>query len=240
MTDSALGIGLVLPDVLGTYGDSGNAQVLQRRLQWRGIATTVVEINHSDATPSSLDVYLLGGGEDEAQTLAVTHLRDRPGLLRAAERGAVVFGVCAGLQILGTEYTTTDGVRHSGLGLLDAVTVPGKRRAVGEVVVDVVPELGTEPLTGFENHRGRTHVSGGSRTLGSVRAGVGNGDGTEGAVSGRVLATYLHGPVLARNPALADLLLAWAIGTPPSALPLPEVGTLRKERLRAVKRGSRR
>jgi hypothetical protein len=240
MTDSALSIGLVLPDILGTYGDSGNAQVLQRRLQWRGIAATVVGIEQDEALPSSLDVYLLGGGEDDAQTLAVSRLRARPGLHHAVARGAVVFGVCAGLQILGTEFTTSDGSRHAGLGLLDAVTVPGPRRAVGEVVVDVGPELGTEPLTGFENHRGRTRVAGRSRALGSVRSGVGNGDGTEGAVNGRVLATYLHGPVLARNPALADLLLAWALGTPPSALPLPEVGSLREERLRAAKRGRRK
>ncbi|HEY2060814.1 MAG TPA: glutamine amidotransferase [Amycolatopsis sp.] len=240
MTDSVLRIGLVLPDILGTYGDSGNAQVLQRRLQWRGITATVAGFDHGETLPSSLDVYLLGGGEDDAQTLAVSRLRARPGLHEAVARGAVVFGVCAGLQILGTEFTTTDGERHAGLGLLDAVTQPGPRRAVGEVVVDVGPELGTEPLTGFENHRGRTRVGGGSVVLGSVRSGVGNGDGTEGAVNGRVLATYLHGPVLARNPALADLLLAWALGTPPSALPLPEVGSLREERLRAAKRGRRK
>ncbi|SEO76376.1 type 1 glutamine amidotransferase [Amycolatopsis saalfeldensis] len=240
MTDSVLRIGLVLPDILGTYGDSGNAEVLQRRLQWRGITATVAGFDHGEVLPSSLDLYLLGGGEDDAQTLAVSRLRARPGLHHAVERGAVVFGVCAGLQILGTEFTTSDGMRHAGLGLLDAATVPGPRRAVGEVVVDVGPELGTEPLTGFENHRGRTRVAGGSHALGRVRSGVGNGDGTEGAVTGRVLATYLHGPVLARNPALADLLLAWALGTPPSALPLPEVGSLREERLRAAKRGRRK
>ncbi|MFI5612114.1 type 1 glutamine amidotransferase [Amycolatopsis sp. NPDC051903] len=235
MPDSTLGIGLVLPDVLGTYSDGGNAQVLERRLRWRAIAATVVAIRHGDAVPAALDVYLLGGGEDDAQALAVNHLRAQPGLQHAAAHGAVVFGVCAGFQVLGTEFTTSDGVTHSGLGLLDAVTTPGPRRAVGEVVVDTTPDL--EPLTGFENHFGRTRVGSGSRTLGPVRAGVGNGDGTEGAVTGRVLATYLHGPVLARNPALADLLLGWALGSPPSALPLPEVVALREERLRAAKRG---
>ncbi|QRP50185.1 type 1 glutamine amidotransferase [Amycolatopsis sp. FDAARGOS 1241] len=235
MADSTLGIGLVLPDVLGTYSDGGNAQVLERRLRWRGIAAEVVAIRHGDAVPATLDVYLLGGGEDDAQALAVDHLRAHPGLQRAAGHGAVVFGVCAGFQILGTEFTTSDGVTHSGLGLLDAVTGPGPRRAVGEVVVDTTP--GLDPLTGFENHLGRTRVGSGSRALGPVRAGVGNGDGTEGAVTGRVLATYLHGPVLARNPALADLLLGWALGSPPGALPLPEVGALREERLRAAKRG---
>ncbi|MET7998071.1 glutamine amidotransferase [Amycolatopsis sp. NPDC005232] len=237
MTESVVRIGLVLPDVLGTYSDGGNAQVLQRRLQWRGIASAVVEIR--DAVPTSLDLYLLGGGEDDAQAVAVTHLLARPGVQQAASRGAVVFGVCAGLQVLGTAFTTSDDITHPGLGLLDATTQPGPRRAVGEVVVDVGPHIGTEPLTGFENHLGRTRRGPGSHSLGTVRTGVGNGDGTEGAATGRVLATYLHGPVLARNPAFADLLLGWVLGTPPADLPMPEVAALREERLRAAKRGPR-
>jgi CobQ-like glutamine amidotransferase family enzyme len=240
MTESAIRIGLVLPDILGTYSDGGNAQVLERRSRWRGIDATVTEIGYGEPVPSALDLYLLGGGEDEAQSLAAARLRADPGVQRAAARGAVVFGVCAGLQVLGTEFTTADGVRHRGLGLLDAVTAPGRGRAVGEVVVEVGPDLGAEPLTGFENHLGRTRVGPGSRPLGRVLAGTGNGDGTEGAVTGRVLATYLHGPVLARNPALADLLLGWVLGAPPPALPLPEVGALREERLQAARRGPRR
>lgn len=240
MTESAVRIGLVLPDILGTYSDGGNAEVLRRRLVWRGIPATVTEIDYGEPVPSSLDLYLLGGGEDEAQALAAARLRAHPGVQRAAARGAVVFGVCAGLQVLGTGFTTSDGVRHRGLDLLDVATSPGRRRAVGEVVADVGPELGAEPLTGFENHLGRTRVGPGSRPLGAVRAGTGNGDGTEGAVTGRVLATYLHGPVLARNPALADLLLGWVLGAPPPALSLPQVGALREERLQAARRGPRR
>ncbi|GAB2963057.1 glutamine amidotransferase [Amycolatopsis acidiphila] len=240
MTESAIRLGLVLPDILGTYSDGGNAEVLRLRARWRGIAATITEIGYHEPVPSSLDLYLLGGGEDEAQALAAAQLRAHPGIQRAAARGAVVFGVCAGLQLLGADFTTSDGVRHRGLGLLDAVTSPGRQRAVGEVVVEVGAELGAEPLTGFENHLGRTRVGPGARPLGRVRAGTGNGDGTEGAVTGRVLATYLHGPVLARNPALADLLLGWVLGAPPAALPLPEVGRLREERLQAARRGARR
>ncbi|HWD06301.1 MAG TPA: glutamine amidotransferase [Amycolatopsis sp.] len=235
MPESTFGIGLVLPDILGTYSDAGNAQVLECRLRWRGIAATVVDIGHGEPVPSSLDLYLLGGGEDDAQALAADHLRCQPGLQHAAARGAVVFGVCAGLQVLGTAFTTPDNVTHPGLGLLDAITTPGAKRAVGEILAEVTPQLGIEPLTGFENHLGRTRLGAGSQALGPVRAGTGNGDGTEGAMTGRVLATYLHGPVLARNPDLADLLLAWALGTAPSALPLPEVEALRRERLRAVR-----
>ncbi|TNC26887.1 type 1 glutamine amidotransferase [Amycolatopsis alkalitolerans] len=239
MGDSAVRIGLVLPDVLGTYSDSGNATVLCRRLVWREIPAAVTEIHYGEPVPSSLDLYLLGGGEDEAQSLAADHLRSHPGIQRAAARGAVVFGVCAGLQLLSTGFLTSGGVRHEGLGLLDAETSPGKRRAVGEVLVQAASGLGVEPLTGFENHLGLTALGEGSRPLGRVLAGTGNGDGTDGAVTGRVLATYLHGPVLARNPALADLLLGWVLGAPPAALPLDEVSTLRAERLRAVKGGHR-
>ncbi|MTD57954.1 type 1 glutamine amidotransferase [Amycolatopsis pithecellobii] len=239
MTDSTVRIGLVLPDILGTYSDSGNATVLRQRLRWRDVPATVLEIGYDEPVPASLDLYLLGGGEDEAQTLAASRLRANPGIQRAAARGAVVFAVCAGLQLLGTEFRTFAGVRHEGLGLLDLTTAPGKRRAVGEIVVRAGAGLGAEPLTGFENHLGVTTIGPGSRPLGEVLSGTGNGDGTDGAVTGRVLATYLHGPVLARNPMLADLLLGWVLGAPPPALPLPEVSALRRERLHAAKRRHR-
>jgi hypothetical protein len=237
MTDSSVRLGLVLPDVLGTYSDSGNATVLAKRLRWRGIDATVVPITFGDPVPSSLDLYLLGGGEDEAQALAAAQLRAHQGIQRAVDGGAVVVGVCAGFQVLGTSFTTSDEVRHQGLGLLDVVTIPGKRRAVGEVVVRVADG---EPLSGFENHLGTTKIGPGSSPLGQVVKGVGNGDGTEGAVSGHVLATYLHGPVLARNPSLADLLLGWVLGSPPAPLPLAEVNELRRERLSSGKFGHHR
>ena len=240
MTESVVRIGLVLPDVLGTYGDSGNATVVRQRLRWRDVPAEVVEIRYGDAVPECLDVYLMGGGEDEAQALAGTYLREHPGLSRAAARGAVVFGVCAGLQVLGASFVTGEGCPHDGLGLLDTATTPGRRRAVGEVVVETGDEIGAGRLTGFENHLGVTTVGPGSRPLGRVRSGTGNGDGTDGAVTGHVLATYLHGPVLARNPALADLLIGWVTGAPPPDLPLPEVDELRRERLRAARGGTRR
>ncbi|NKQ57394.1 glutamine amidotransferase [Amycolatopsis sp. K13G38] len=233
MRDSVVQIGLVLPDVLGTYSDAGNATVLRKRLEWRGIDAETVPIGLRDPMPSSLDLYLLGGGEDEAQALAAARLRETNGIQQAAERGAVVLGVCAGLQVLGGSFTTSHGVRHAGLGLLDTDTRPGDRRAVGEVAAR--SEVLDEPLTGFENHQGVTTVGEGSKPLGTVVKGTGNGDGTEGAVTGHVLATYLHGPVLARNPALADLLLSWALDTELSPLDLPEVTELRRERLRLLR-----
>jgi lipid II isoglutaminyl synthase (glutamine-hydrolysing) len=224
-------IGLVLPDVLGTYGDSGNATVLCKRLEWRGIDAVVVPLPLGEPVPSSLEVYLLGGGEDDAQALAADHLRKDPGMQRAAERGAVVVGVCAGLQVLGRGFTTSDGVEHCGLGLLDVTTKPGERRSVGEVVVEPDQRFGVRPLTGFENHQGVTTVGPDSVPLGRVLRGTGNGDQTEGAVRGHVLATYLHGPVLARNPDLADLILSWAVGRPLPPLEIPEIELLRQERL---------
>jgi CobQ-like glutamine amidotransferase family enzyme len=231
ISESTIRIGLLLPEVLGTYGDSGNAIVLRKRLEWRGIDATVVPVRLTEQVPSQLDLYLLGGGEDDAQALAAGHLRKQPGLKRAVAHGAVVFGVCAGLQVLGTKFRGTDGVTHHGLGLLDITTEPGETRAVAELVAIPDARYLDEPLTGFENHLGQSKLGPASTPLGQVVRGTGNGDGTEGAVTGKVVATYLHGPVLARNPALADLLLGWLIGHPLRPLELAEVATLRAERM---------
>jgi hypothetical protein len=165
-------------------------------------------------------------------------------LARRAAAGAVVLAVCAGFQVVGRTFPGAEGDAHEGVGLLDVDTVKGPGpRAVGEVLVEVGPSpLGPLPvLTGFENHGGTTSLRDGAVALGRVVVGVGNGggDGTEGAVQGRVVGTYLHGPVLARNPALADLLLSWALGDRPlDPLDDAESETLREERLAAV--GDRR
>lgn len=234
VADSTVRIGLLLPEVLGTYGDSGNAQVLCKRLQWRGHEAEVVPVALDNAVPSTLDVYLLGGGEDTAQVLAARRLLASPGLTRAAEAGATVFGVCAGLQILGTRFCGLDGADHPGVGLLDVVTAPAPRRAVAELAA--VGGLIDSPLTGFENHQGASTLGEGSVPLGRVVRGTGNGDGTEGAVTGHVVGTYLHGPALARNPALADLLLSWVLGQDLPPLDVSEVDVLRSERLAALPR----
>lgn len=228
--DSTITIGLILPEVLGTYGDSGNATVLAKRLEWRGIRAEIKTVGLNEPVPSTLDLYLMGGGEDDAQTLAADHLRASPGLQRGVDAGATVFGVCAGLQVLGTTFTAS-GATHDGLGLLDVRTSPGPCRAVSEVVTVPDGALLTGRITGFENHLGRSTVGAGSKPIAKVRSGTGNGDGTEGATTGKVLATYLHGPVLARNPELCDLLLSWVVGERLSPLDVPEVTELRRERL---------
>lgn len=233
---SFLRIVWIYPDLLSTYGDRGNVLVLERRARLRGIPVEVVLVNSDQAVPPDGDIYLMGGGEDLPQILAINRLRADGGLAAAAERGAVVFAVCAGYQLLGHEFGGAEGEPVGGLGLLDMRSGRGERRGVGEILADVDPALPVGRLTGFENHQGVTVLGPGVRPLARVASGVGNGDGTEGAYAGRVLGTYLHGPALVRNPALADLLLTWAVGPlrqlPPQAEDLVE--RLRSERLAAA------
>lgn len=236
MTDPVR-IGLVLPDVMGTYGDGGNAVVLRQRLRLRGIPAEIVDITLADSVPDSLDLYTLGGAEDYAQRLATRHLLQHPGLQRAAGRGAPVLAICAAIQVLGHWYETSAGERVDGVGLLDVTTSPQPERTIGEVVSTPLIDGLSEPLTGFENHRGGTTLGPDARPLAAVVKGAGNrlGDGIDGAVQGSVFATYLHGPCLARNPEFADLLLSKVVGPLPP-LDLPEVDQLRRERLAAPRR----
>jgi hypothetical protein len=233
--ETAVGIALVFPDLLGTYGDSGNATILAQRLRRRGHPAEVIEINAGGAVPDSCDLYVIGGGEDLPQALAAQELNRQRSLHRAVARGAVVLAVCAGFQILGRTFVGPDGVEQAGLDLLDCVTVRGQgRRAVGELVVAPDPQTDLPVLTGYENHGGVTVLAAGSQPLGQVRSGIGNGShGADGAINGRVWATYMHGPVLARNPALADRLLSLVVGPGP-ALDDRESEVLRAERLRAA------
>jgi lipid II isoglutaminyl synthase (glutamine-hydrolysing) len=232
--DSTLRVGLIYPELLGTYGDRGNAVVLVQRARWRSIPAELVEVPAGAPVPDSLDVYLLGGGEDDPMHLAGAGLRDsRAALERAVAAGAVVLAVCGGFQLVGHRYVAADGTVLEGIGLLDLETRAGPTRLIGEVVVDPDPPL--PRLTGFENHWGRTTLGAGLAPLGRVVTGGGNGDpaGTEGAVDGHVVGTYLHGPVLPRNPALADWLLAAATNTEPGDL--APLDTALENRLRAAR-----
>jgi CobQ-like glutamine amidotransferase family enzyme len=226
----------IYPDLLSTYGDRGNLLMLARRASLRGIAVEPMSVNSDQPVPRHGDVYLLGGGEDLPQVLAAKRLRADGGLAAAAANGAVIFAVCAGYQLIGEVFGGAQGEPVDGLGLLDIRSGRGAKRAVGEIVADVYPTLGVDRLTGFENHQGVTSRGLGAKPLSSVVLGVGNGDGTEGAYAGRVLGTYLHGPVLVRNPSLADLLLTWVAGILPPMPPEHEAWTtrLRTERLAAV------
>ena len=236
-----LTIGLVLPDVLGTYGDDGNALVLRERARRRGIEASIERILLHDDIPPSYDLYTLGGGEDSAQLLAAARLSASPGLQAAAADGRPIFAVCAGLQVLGHTFRA-HGNEVEGVGLLDVTTAPLTRRATGELASEptragITAEL-SEPLTGFENHMGATVLGPDASALGRVTRGVGNGadgDKVDGVVQGSVIATYMHGPALARNPQLADLLIARALDIPLAELEpleLDAVTKLREERLR--------
>ncbi len=225
----------VYPDLLSTYGDRGNLLVLSRRARLRGIEVEASEVNSDQRVPAQGDIYLLGGGEDLPQILAAKRLSHDGGLAAAIDRGAVVFAVCAGYQVIGHQFGGVEGEPVSGLGLLDITSGRGQRRGVGELVADAAPALGVPRLTGFENHQGVTSIGPGARPLATVTHGVGNGDGTEGAFAGKVLGTYMHGPALARNPGLADLLLSWAAGPLPPLDPADEEWAVR---LRAERLGS--
>lgn len=246
-----LSIGLILPDVLGTYGDDGNALVLRQRARMRGLDAEILPVTLGEAVPEGLDVYTMGGGEDTAQILAAEHLIADGGLTRAAHAGRPILAVCAGLQVLGESFRASGRV-VDGVGLLDATTAGMHQRAIGEVASTPtgagITAVLTEPLTGFENHLGATVLGPEAAPLGTITRGVGNADSAaaedladgprqrsaEGAVQGSVLATYMHGPVLARNPQLADLLLAQAMGITfeeLEPLELPVIDRLRMERL---------
>ena len=198
-------------ELLGTYGDRGNAEVLEFRGRYLGITANILDVTYKDSIPTNGDIYLLGGAEDAAQILSLEALkRDEETINLVLERGAVFLAVCAGFQILGNSFYA-DGKEFKGLGLLDVDSTPGDKRYVGDIKTEFT---GMDfDLTGFENHAGKTVLGPNATPLGRVKVGNGNGDGKfDGAISGNIFGTYLHGPILARNPEFADLLLNRAIG----------------------------
>ena len=239
-------IGIVYPQLLGTYGDRGNAEVLAWRLRRRGHDAVVVEVAAPEPVPAGLDAYVLGGGEDMNQAAAAKLLLgDRGDGLRAAlADGVPALAVCGSLQLLGRVYLDGAGREVPGLGVLDLETTASGPRSVGEVVARL-PD-GTL-LTGFENHGGRTRLGPGAPPLATVLRGNGNNgeDRTEGVRRANLIGTYLHGPVLARNPALADTFAAAILerrGLAGRLIPVePDPGAvLHAERLRAAGFGPQR
>ncbi|WBB67266.1 glutamine amidotransferase [Micromonospora sp. WMMD812] len=233
MSTESLRIVWIYPDLLSTYGDRGNALILERRARQRGMPVEVLEVRSDQRLPATADIYLLGGGEDGPQALGAQRLIADGGLHRAVAQGSVVFGVCAGYQLLGTSFFAK-GTKCAGLELLDLSSDRADTRAVGELAGDIDPRLGIPPLSGFENHGGRTHLGPGVSPLARVTTGIGNDGATEGAWRGKLLGTYSHGPALARNPALADLLLRWATGVHQ----LPPVDDTWSDRLRSERRAA--
>jgi CobQ-like glutamine amidotransferase family enzyme len=203
-------VGHLYPDYLNIYADRGNIAVLAERARARGHELEVVAIGLGEAVPvDRVDLFYVGGGQDREQALVAADLVAKGEVLgEAADAGVAFLAVCGGYQLLGRFYRDRAGVELPGIGLLPLHTVAGDRRLIGNVLLDC--EWAGRTLAGFENHAGRTYLDEGAEPLGRVLAGFGNdgSSGYEGCRAGRVYGTYLHGPLLPRNPWFADLLLA--------------------------------
>lgn len=206
-------VGHLYPDYLNIYADRGNIAVLRERARARGHELEVVPIGLGGAVPDGVDLFYIGGGQDREQVLVAGDLVAKGEALRDAVAGDAAFlAVCGGYQLLGHFYRDRSGAELPGLGLLALHTIAGERRMIGDVLLDC--SWAGETLAGFENHAGRTYLESGAEPLGRVLAGHGN-DGTsgyEGCRQGHVYGTYLHGPLLPRNPWFADRLLLDALG----------------------------
>jgi CobQ-like glutamine amidotransferase family enzyme len=207
-------VGHLFPDYLNIYADRGNMAVLAGRAAWRGHEIDIVAIGAGDELGAP-DLYYIGGGQDREQELIAPALAALGEPLRAAvQGGAALLAVCGGYQLLGRFYRDQSADELPGVGLFPLHTVAGERRMIGDVLLECELEPGERrTLAGFENHAGRTYLDDGAEPLGRVLAGFGNDgeSGHEGCRVGRAVGTYLHGPLLPRNPWLADWLLAQAI-----------------------------
>ena len=230
---STIRVGHLYPDYLNIYADRGNIAVFARRAAWRGHALDVTEIGmHDPIVPGAHDLYYVGGGQDREQLLVAENLAGKAEPLKEAVLGggAALLAVCGGYQLLGRGYRGFHGEDMPGVGLLPLETVAGDRRMIGDVLLETeLDGTGRRTIAGFENHAGRTRLDPGAEPLGRVVSGFGNDgeSGYEGCRVARAIGTYLHGPLLPRNPWLADWLLAQALahqsgGAPPELEPLAD------------------
>lgn len=205
------------PDMMNIYADRGNIAVIRQRLAWRDMNLEITEVGLGDSIQAGQhDLYYLGGGQDRDQNMVATDLADKSksDAIRAdAEAGAAQLYVCGGIQLAGHGYTTVDGQNLPGVGVLDLTTEAGDSRLIGDLVIDATVEGATRRVVGYENHAGRTRLGPSAVPLGRVVSGHGNDgeSGFEGAIYNHVIGTYLHGPLLPKNPWLADMLLGWAL-----------------------------
>ena len=204
------------PREMNIYADRGNIAVLEKRLAWRGMHLEITECGLGETLPDAQDMFYLGGGQDNDQvTVAQDLIITKADALREAlADGAVGLFVCGGYQLAGHSYETAEGATLPGFSALDLETTSGETRLIGDILIEASPDSGQIVLVaGYENHAGRTRLGTNAKPLGKVIHGHGNNgsDNTEGAIQNRTIGTYLHGPLLPRNPLLADLLLTWAL-----------------------------
>ena len=201
------------PDLLNLYGDRGNIIVLERRARWRGIEVEVLNFTKDDEEDlSEADIIFLGGGSDREQELIYSHLYKFKGLIRDLVEDNVVFlAVCGGYQLLGDYYLDAYGDKVEGLSLLNFYTKAEKGRLIGNILIETILPITPKTIVGFENHGGRTYHN--YEALGRVIKGYGNNgkDGFEGIVYKNLIGTYLHGPLLSKNPHLADFIIESAL-----------------------------
>jgi lipid II isoglutaminyl synthase (glutamine-hydrolysing) len=205
-------VGHLYPDYLNIYADRGNIAVLAARAAARGHELALTAVGLDDPVPDGIDLFYVGGGQDREQELVAPDLAAKGAALHAAAAaGAVFLAVCGGYQLLGGSYRDRSGTELPGIGLLPLQTVAGEQRMIGDVLLQC--SFAGETLAGFENHAGRTILAEGAEPLGRVLFGFGNDgvSGFEGCRAGRIYGTYLHGPLLPRNPWFADRLLAEAL-----------------------------
>lgn len=204
------------PDVLNLYGDRGNVMCMTRRLQWRGIETSVTKLPiGAGKSLSGFDLVFIGGGQDFEQQVLLEDLhrgKDRE-IISAIEDGVTFLTICGGFQMLGSYYETYDGKRCDFIGALDLCTIGSKTRMIGNYKFRCGPDAGGSVVVGFENHSGKTRLGSGVKPLGTVLAGFGNNgeDKTEGVHYKNVFGTYSHGPLLPKNPEFCDFLLKTAL-----------------------------
>jgi lipid II isoglutaminyl synthase (glutamine-hydrolysing) len=232
MTDLRLRVLWLYPDHMNIYADRGNIAVLERRCRWREIGFELATSPPGgQIDPDAHDLFYMGGGQDRDQALVARDLVEtkREALEHAVDRGAALLAVCGGYQLLGHSYDLPGGDSLPGLGLVDLRTVrePGER-LIGNVLIEADLGDGPRRFAGFENHGGRTYLGPGAEPLGRVVSGFGNNgkDGHEGVRRGRLIGTYLHGPLLPKNARLADTLIEWALasrlGAAPALAPLDD------------------
>lgn len=216
------------PDLLNLYGDLGNVTCLSRRCQWRGIDAEVVGFSMNNEVPlEDGDIFFIGGGSDRGQNIVYSHLlKYRKEMGDLIEDGSPVLAICGGYQLLGEKYIDAEGNDVPGLGIFDYHTKSEEGRLIGNIIIKNSLGLNPETLVGFENHGGRTYHE--HQSLGKVVVGYGNNgkDHEEGMVYQNCIGTYLHGPLLPKNPHLADHLILKALE---NKYGLKELSTLEDE-----------